>query len=1163
MTLRLPVRPLLSALAASALLGSFALSAVAAPPTTDDPPVYEAYPAIVDPGSTAPTYFQPHWYDTDGRHIQAHGGQIVVGEENGAPVYYWYGEDRSNDYYNSPGVSVYKSYDSFNWTNEGVALRSVSSKAQLTEPYFADLYDTIGQGGQPDQARIDELFYHLNVKNTEDDGTTLRTNAIFERPKVLYNDATDQWVMWWHSDGSTSPGGSNYARSLAGVAVSDSPTGPFQLIGAYRLYNETTYKTACNQNGAVAGGARDMTVFKDDDGSAYIVYSSEENRSLYIAKLNDDYTNVEKTTATDTVGFQFSDEGAYPYIFADGTAGAPVKGQDYGIVKRCGLLEAPTVFTHDGRYYLVTSGATGWRPNPQTYYTADAMLGTWIRGIEAGDAYENVAYDQIPEGGDGLLSYGDSRKTSFGSQSTHVFPLDASDGRFIYMGDRWNSGAANSTYVWLPMTFGENGRLEMRNPAVQAPQWATGWTTEYWNDKGAGGYIWTVTDDGLPASVRTSQDVTEVLPTTVTVTAGGTDREVGVTWSPSVFSTPGAQKITGTLAADADFTAGRTFTRTIQVDAYGSVNIAPQATVVASSRQNLAPTLTDGSLGKGWDDWVAGGGYPRSSTLSFEWNGPRVLDRLSVHTFKDGSTATWPSEVSVSYREADGTWVNTDVSTSVAQDASGSAPVVQLDLSTLPAVDTLRVNLQTATSTWQSIAEVEIFGYVAPAQPLLQGLKVDGQPIAGFDPAVSDYRLERAAGMVTADAVGGAEVEIQQATGDRTYAVVVARQKDGGTTVTAQAYRVYFEAASVNADLASLTIDGVPLAGFAPATTSYTFDVGTWGRVPAVVAQPADDAASVTVSANAARAVVTVTAEDTQVTKAYTISFSATGGCNAVAAPWTAGTWSAGSYCQGDNGAFRITDTGTGAWTNKDNLSVVWQPELIGVGDYFETTVAVLDRGSNSDSRAGLIVRNDLSAAGKASARGYALLVTSPAGVYLQHDANGNGYIDTQTATVPAGVAPVQLRLERTAENQVTGYYRTASGQEWIEVATVPLNAPDEVLDAGVFATGNNNNGPATATFVDTAFSEAEAPPSVVAELTTRCVAGKIQLVVTVTNPGDEAVAVSVQTPYGAKSFGELGAGRGASAAFATRLSTMPGGEVSITAGATVTTQPYPGAQCS
>ena len=640
-------------------------------PSTDTPPVYDAYQSVTDPGLTASGYFQPYWYDTDGRHIQAHGGQVVSATElgvdeagmittteDGAPVYYWYGEDRSNGYYDSPGVSVYRSTDTLNWTNEGVAMRSVTSKADLESEYFDALYDTVDDDGAPITATVDKLFYYLNVSQFEADGTTPRIQAIFERPKVLYNAQTQKWVMWWHADGSTSPGGSNYARSLAAVATSDSPNGPFALQGAFRLYNETTYKTACNQNSAVPGGARDMTVFQDTDGSAYVVYSSEENRSLYIAKLNSEYTNVEKTTTVDPTGIQFSVDGRYPQIFADDAAGSPQNHVDYAIVKRCGLLEAPALFVHDGRYYLVASGATGWRPNPQTYYTADSVLGTWIRGVEPGDAYENVAYDTIPQGGDGLLSVGDARKTTFGSQSTNVLTLDAAKGQYVYMGDRWNSGAADSTYVWLPMTIGENGRLEMRNPIAESAKWADGWDASYWDDKGTGPYLWSVTDAGLPAMVATNQDLTAVLPPTVQVTANETVTDVAVQWNRTVFTTPGAQQIVGTLAASDGFTAGRTFTRMLQVEGHGLFNVATAATAGASSRPTLAATTNDGIVAKGWDDWVAGGKYPLASWLSYTWSEPRSLDHVVVHTYKDGSTATWPSKIAVQYRDAAGAWVS-------------------------------------------------------------------------------------------------------------------------------------------------------------------------------------------------------------------------------------------------------------------------------------------------------------------------------------------------------------------------------------------------------------------------------------------------------------------------------------------------------------------------
>lgn len=692
---------------AAALVASAVVPASAEVPS-GDPTTYESFPAVADPGDRDEDYFEPLWLDDNGNHIQAHGGQIVETEEDGETVYYWYGEDRSSGYFNSPGVHAYRSTDAMNWTDEGLVLRSVQNADELTGDYFDALYDTVDDAGQPRAERIDELNYHLNSNELADYTT------IFERPKVLYNEQTDKWVLWWHSDGRTTPGGSTYARSMAGVAVSDSPTGPFELTGVYRMPNRTGYK-ACTQ-AAVPGQARDMTVHQEPDGSAYIVYSSEENRSLYIARLNDDYTNVTHTTDTDMANaHQFSANGEYPYLFADGTAEAPVRGEDFQIVKECGMLEAPAVFTHGDRYYVAASGATGWAPNPQTYHTSDSLMGPWIRGVEADDEHENVAYDAIPEGGDGLLSVGDSRGTTFGSQSTDVFDLGG--GRHVYMGDRWNRGEADSTYVWLPITIGENGVAQMRNPAVEDPErWGTGWDASYWEDKGAGDGVWSVVDDRLPAQVAPGEDFGAQLPATVPVDVDGVAGEVEVTWSATRFDTLGEHTITGTLASDDTFGEGRTFTRTIEAHIDGIENLAPSSDVTASSRQELAPTLTDGDVtGKGWDDWVAGGAHPLSSTLEFSWTLPQDVDSVVVNTYQDGPDATWPARIDAEYRDLTGQWVDTEIGVDLAQDPAAGPPVAELDLAGLPATTGVRLGLTTETVTWQSISEVQIWGAASGA----------------------------------------------------------------------------------------------------------------------------------------------------------------------------------------------------------------------------------------------------------------------------------------------------------------------------------------------------------------------------------------------------------------------------------------------------------------
>lgn len=591
---------LIAAITAAATLLSCGLAAASASaagvdylPTIGQVPTYTKFQPTADPGKNASDYFQPYWYaknanDNGGTHIQAHGGQVVkVGD-----AYYWYGEDRSNGYDNSPGVHAYMSTDLYNWTDLGVALRAVTSKSQLTDKsnadyaYFDKAYNLTKSDGSVDAAKADAIFPYLNTNPDQDgDGAVDSVQGIFERPKIIYNKKNKQYVLWWHSDGSTTPGGSNYARALAGVAVSDNPAGPFTMVGAYRLPNQNNWKEAAgNPSWGENGDSRDMTVFVDPkDDSAYVLYSSEANATLYIAKLNDDYTNVVKTTNVDQSEGQkqYSADGQYPYILADATTDAPVRGEDFQIVKQNGSLEAPAVFQYDGRYNIIASGATGWAPNKQTYYTADSMLGSWTRGVEKDDVNENTWYNNMPEGADGLLSVGDTRGTTFGSQSASVLAVDQEKGHFIYLGDRWDSGKADSTYVWLPLTIGENGTIEMHNPAQEGEP--DGWDLSYWGNHGSvkGKLVnWTVeTGDDLPKTVNTGGTVT--LPDTVNVKEGDDTIATKVTWnveggtavskstkaagSTYAFNVPGTYTITGTLAESSNFNPGRTFRRTIDV----------------------------------------------------------------------------------------------------------------------------------------------------------------------------------------------------------------------------------------------------------------------------------------------------------------------------------------------------------------------------------------------------------------------------------------------------------------------------------------------------------------------------------------------------------------------------------------------------------------------
>lgn len=126
------------------------------------------------------------WYGDRGDPIQAHGGMILRHGEK----WYWYGENKDGPTKIVPGelnrvdvigISCYSSLDLVNWHYEGLALRPM------------------------------------------DTGMLCREN-VCERPKVIYNKKTGKFVIWFHCDTT------DYVYAGVGVAVSDTLTGPFELL---------------------------------------------------------------------------------------------------------------------------------------------------------------------------------------------------------------------------------------------------------------------------------------------------------------------------------------------------------------------------------------------------------------------------------------------------------------------------------------------------------------------------------------------------------------------------------------------------------------------------------------------------------------------------------------------------------------------------------------------------------------------------------------------------------------------------------------------------------------------------------------------------------------------------------------------------------------------
>jgi F5/8 type C domain-containing protein/glycosyl hydrolase family 43 len=213
------------------------------------------------------------WSDKSGNVIQAHGGSVIkVGK-----IYYWYGEDRS-DNKSSQKINCYSSPDLKNWTFRKVVLSSAT-------PGMAE--------------------------------------ANLERPKVLYNEKTKQYVMWVHKENTR-----DYGEARALIANCTTPDGDFKFVKEFRPFNNMS---------------RDCTLFKDDDGKTYFISTARENSDLVGYLLTDDYLDV---------------------------------AEQHMLIKG-GRREAPVVFKKNGFYYLCTSANTGWGPNYNTVQKATNIYGPY------------------------------------------------------------------------------------------------------------------------------------------------------------------------------------------------------------------------------------------------------------------------------------------------------------------------------------------------------------------------------------------------------------------------------------------------------------------------------------------------------------------------------------------------------------------------------------------------------------------------------------------------------------------------------------------------------------------------------------------------------------------------------------------------------------------
>ena len=289
--------------------------------------------------------------DTSGNIIHAHGGGMLKYEG----YYYWYGEyrDSSNHFL---GVRCYKSQDLVNWEFRGEVL-SPNSASELSK---------------------------CNV----------------ERPKVMYNASTKEFVMWMHWEN-----GVHYGEARAAVAYCKTPDGKYTYQGSFRPYANR----GVIDHDLPGYMSRDCNVFVDTDGKGYFISSSNENMDLHLYELTSDYKNIASLKTKLYVGKQ---------------------------------REAPCLIKRNGYYYLITSGCTGWSPNQAKYAYSKNLASGWSDLYNLGDSttYKSQPAFIIPVQGS--------------KETTYLYTGDRWAGA-------WGGKVNDSQYVWLPLEFKSDTSLEL------------------------------------------------------------------------------------------------------------------------------------------------------------------------------------------------------------------------------------------------------------------------------------------------------------------------------------------------------------------------------------------------------------------------------------------------------------------------------------------------------------------------------------------------------------------------------------------------------------------------------------------------------------------------------------------------------------------------------
>lgn len=205
--------------------------------------------------------------------------------------------------------------------------------------------------------------------------SSLHPSACMDRPHIIYNKKTGKYVCWLKIMKKNQ-------EQTETVLTAD------HILGPYTKVRENLHPLG------MSAGDFDLAVA--DDGKGYY-YFERVHSELICADLTDDYTDVTGYYSTHFPRI------APPYV-----------------------REAPAHFIRNGKHYLLTSGTTGYLPNPSEAAVADTWHGPFI-----------VL---------GNLHPSDTTNTSYHSQISSVFKVHGKEDLYIACADRWLPQAMDKEY---------------------------------------------------------------------------------------------------------------------------------------------------------------------------------------------------------------------------------------------------------------------------------------------------------------------------------------------------------------------------------------------------------------------------------------------------------------------------------------------------------------------------------------------------------------------------------------------------------------------------------------------------------------------------------------------------------------------------------------------